>query len=208
MAVKSYQLVVRSGPTPGKVYPIMKNEVIIGRDPNADILINDAEVSRHHAAIKLMNEGYVIEDLGSTNGTVINGQRLTAPHILLVNEIVNLGEHISLVWQPQPIMDPDATVAMARMNFDQNSGIPPVQMPLKSSQPVSPPPYVPNIRPDQQRMQGTETGPRKKLPSWAIIAIIAIVVIACICVISLWVIDANNMWCDLFTFLPGCPLPQ
>jgi pSer/pThr/pTyr-binding forkhead associated (FHA) protein len=203
MAAKSFQLVVRSGPTPGKVYPVMKNEIVIGRDPNADILINDAEVSRHHASIKLVTEGYIIEDLGSTNGTVINGQRLTGPHILLNGEIINLGEHISLVWQPQPIMDPDATVAMARMGFDQNNNLPPVQTPRKTAVPIPQPPIAQNRLPEA----GDEISGRKKLPNWAIIAIIAVVAVACICVISLWVVDANNMWCSFFSFLPGCPTP-
>jgi pSer/pThr/pTyr-binding forkhead associated (FHA) protein len=76
MASQSYQLVVNSGPNIGKVYPLTQSEIVIGRDPTNDIVINDAEVSRKHARLMLQAGSYVLEDLGSTNGTYVGGQKL------------------------------------------------------------------------------------------------------------------------------------
>ncbi len=51
-----------------------KSSIILGRSPShSDVLINDAEMSRAHAAIRVSSGGYMIEDMGSTNGTMVNG---------------------------------------------------------------------------------------------------------------------------------------
>lgn len=213
MVMKNYQLVVRSGPTPGKIFPIMKTEVIIGRDPSAEILINDAEVSRHHAVIKLQAEGYVVEDLGSTNGTIVNGERLAGPHLLRAGEIISLGEHLSLVFEPQPILDPDATIVAARMNLQsapaasQPSAPPrmePAPIPAKPYVPVTPPADDYSF-PEEMLPDGTPAAPNKpKFPIWLIILLVSMVIITCICVSVLWVIDVNDQWCNFFPFLAGC----
>jgi len=97
MTTQSYRLVMRSGPTPDKVFVLTKENVSVGRSTSNDIAINDSEVSRNHARIYLQSGGYVIEDLNSTNGTYINGQRLIGPHLLRPGETINLGENISLI---------------------------------------------------------------------------------------------------------------
>ena len=71
MASQTFQLVVQKGPTPGKVYELIQEEISIGRDITNRIVINDAEVSRKHARLKFQSGAYVIEDLGSTNGTAV-----------------------------------------------------------------------------------------------------------------------------------------
>lgn len=76
MAPQTIQLVMRTGPTPGKAFPLSKSEIVIGRDATCDIVINDAEISRRHAKMTMQETGYVLEDLGSTNGTFVDGQRL------------------------------------------------------------------------------------------------------------------------------------
>ncbi len=96
MAGQSYQLIMRSGPTPGQAYPLQKQVISIGRDPGSDVVINDAEVSRQHSRLSLQAGGYVLEDLGSTNGTFVNGQRLMGPRVLRPGETVSIGEHILL----------------------------------------------------------------------------------------------------------------
>ena len=69
-------LAVLSGPDAAAVYRIEKPRVVIGRS-NADIQLNDTEVSRAHAAIEIRDTLYLLEDLGSTNGTIVDGDRIT-----------------------------------------------------------------------------------------------------------------------------------
>lgn len=203
MNVRLFQLVVRSGPIPGKIFPIMKTEVVIGRDPNADILVNDAEVSRNHAVIRFNADGYTIEDLGSTNGTVLNGDRLAGPHLLRQGDIISLGEHISLLFEPQPVVDPDATIVSGPLITPQKQtaslpGVPPL-----INRPISPP-TNPAISPEPFYEDLQEEKPRK-FPTWLILLLVGAILITCICIIAILAyIDSNFLWCDVMPFLPGC----
>ena len=111
MAPQSYMLIMRTGPIPGKSFDLTKNELYIGRDINNDIVINDSEISRKHARLILQAGGYVLEDLGSTNGSFVNGQRLMGPHVLRPGEMVMLGENVSLAFEAG--YDTDATMVAA-----------------------------------------------------------------------------------------------
>jgi pSer/pThr/pTyr-binding forkhead associated (FHA) protein len=70
-------LVLVAGEQPGRVFVLNRNTVIIGRLDSADVSIGDASVSTRHARIINGSRGFEIEDLGSTNGTVVAGQRIT-----------------------------------------------------------------------------------------------------------------------------------
>ena len=65
--------------------------IVVGRSPGADIVIGDDFVSAKHTRISPAGDGAVIEDLGSTNGTVLNGQRLTAPQQLRPGDAIDIG---------------------------------------------------------------------------------------------------------------------
>ena len=109
MASQTFQLVMRSGPNPGKTFVLDKSEITIGRESSNDIVINDAEISRKHARLLLQPGGYMLEDLGSTNGTFVDGQRLMGPHSLRAGELILFGENVSLTYESVQF-DPDATV--------------------------------------------------------------------------------------------------
>jgi hypothetical protein len=109
MASQTFQLVMRSGPNPGKIFELVQDELTIGRDIGNRIVINDPEVSRKHARLTMQSGGFVIEDLGSTNGTFVNSQRLIGPHMLQPGETVLLGEKISLEYEILGF-DPNATL--------------------------------------------------------------------------------------------------
>ncbi len=69
------------------------DSVTIGRSADNSIALNDAQASSRHAEIRPQGEGYVITDLGSSNGTFINSQRLTpnVPHVLQPNDFIRIG---------------------------------------------------------------------------------------------------------------------
>ncbi|GEE02852.1 putative ABC transporter, ATP-binding protein [Gordonia spumicola] len=62
----------------------------IGRTPDNDIVVNDVLASRHHARMSSSPQGLLLEDLGSVNGTFVNGQRVSA-HRLSENDVVTIG---------------------------------------------------------------------------------------------------------------------
>jgi len=109
MSTPKIHLIMQTGPNVGKSYELKQEKISLGRDVSNDIVINDPEISRRHAQLKFQSNGYTIEDLGSTNGTFIDGQKLIGPHILVNQETINLGENVSLVYQSTAI-DSESTV--------------------------------------------------------------------------------------------------
>jgi len=113
MASQSYQLVMRTGPAPGKVFALDKAEIYFGRDISNDIVINDAEVSRKHVRLILQGSQYILEDLGSTNGTFIDNQRVTGPQLLNAGQVIQMGENVTMILEALR-SDPEATMAMGK----------------------------------------------------------------------------------------------
>jgi len=69
-------LVVEKGPNAGSRYLIDQDLVRLGRDPEADILLDDVTVSRRHAEVRKASGGFAIHDDGSLNGTYLNRRRI------------------------------------------------------------------------------------------------------------------------------------
>lgn len=65
--------------------------ILVGRSPNADLRLEDPSVSRLHARIEMRDDGVYVEDLGSRNGTVVDGKPVTAPRRLAVDDEVTVG---------------------------------------------------------------------------------------------------------------------
>ncbi|MBU0703009.1 MAG: FHA domain-containing protein, partial [Chloroflexi bacterium] len=68
-----------------------KTSLIIGRNPQADIPLHKSIISWQHARLDRTPQGHTLTDLGSTNGTYVNGQRLTRPHQLRQGDVVQIG---------------------------------------------------------------------------------------------------------------------
>ncbi len=73
-------------------YSLEKMTTHIGRRPNNDIHIDNLAVSGEHAAIVKMGQDYYIEDVGSTNGTTVNGDEIQK-HLLQHGDVIELGKH-------------------------------------------------------------------------------------------------------------------
>jgi hypothetical protein len=71
-------LIANNGPLNGQQW-IIEGSLVIGRDVECDIVIPDRQVSRQHARITKGNNGVILEDLGSKNGTFLNNQVLSKP---------------------------------------------------------------------------------------------------------------------------------
>lgn len=75
----------------GRKFALSEGPNIVGRDPDADIYIAHASISRHHARISVRGRMAVIEDLQSRNGTFVGGRRIDSPVELRDGDIIGLG---------------------------------------------------------------------------------------------------------------------
>jgi hypothetical protein len=135
---EGFQLVMNQGPQPGQSFPLNQDVVTLGRDPSNTIVISDPQVSRQHARIARRGGPLVLEDLGSTNGTFVNGMRLMGAHSLSAGDVIGLGEAVTFTFYGSPV---DSTAAMT----DQpRAHQPPRQAPYAPPPaPPQPAPYVP-----------------------------------------------------------------
>jgi len=209
-----YRLVLKTGPNSGQTFPLETGDTIIGRDAAATFVVNDPEVSRRHARISMQGANYIIEDLGSTNGTMVSGQRLAGPYILRPGEIITLGEHTRVLFE---MVDPDATVASLRpMDVPAQPAAQPAfsQAADMNVQPVAQSPLTPPPQsfagqvPSQPRSMAARPK-KKKMSTLVVILIIIVAVLACGC-IAFAIFDALNLYCQVpgvMNFLiPGaCP---
>src|SRR5688572_11911881 len=72
-------LLFMAGPIAGRRYSLGDGEYVIGRQADCQIFVPDMRVSRQHARLKRDGDNWSLEDLGSNNGTFINGVRLSQP---------------------------------------------------------------------------------------------------------------------------------
>ncbi|HPU35877.1 MAG TPA: DUF3662 and FHA domain-containing protein [Bacillota bacterium] len=86
-------LEVDEGPEQGRIFPLKGVNILIGRREDCQIVFNDTSVSRRHARLELHRGRYTIQDLGSTNGTLVNGVRITSK-VLEPGDVLTFGTTI------------------------------------------------------------------------------------------------------------------
>ncbi len=182
MSSERQRLVMRSGPTPGKVYELTKDSITIGREASADIVIPDPEISRSHSRLTSKQGTYMLEDLGSTNGTFVNKQRITGQRMLSPGDEVTLGENVVFSFEGEGV---GATVAASV-----------AKMPVQAVPPPPPPTPAAGIAPEKK----SHTTRNLLIGCGCLVIVIVVVLVA-----VLYYIDTNNLYCAWFGM--GCPTP-
>jgi pSer/pThr/pTyr-binding forkhead associated (FHA) protein len=187
MASSSFQLIMRLGPTPGKIITLSSDEVSLGRDIVNEIIINDPELSRKHAKFVKVGGGYQLEDLGSTNGTYVNGQRLMGPHQLASGELIMFGENVGMVFE-RTSFDPDATL-VSEVESDATP-TPPGPMPA-----YTPPPSFASSRRVSITPSESIEPERRQFNPWLVAGVGCLVIALCVIVVGVILFDALNLYC-------------
>jgi Inner membrane component of T3SS, cytoplasmic domain len=85
------RLVITSGPKEGLEIELPSEQLAIGRSSESGLVIRDDYTSTHHARLLLWADGWVVQDLDSTNGTFLDGTRVTLPTLVPLNTPVTIG---------------------------------------------------------------------------------------------------------------------
>ncbi|HEV2930475.1 MAG TPA: FHA domain-containing protein [Propionibacteriaceae bacterium] len=87
-------LVITQGSQTGQSAALADGVIMIGRGADCQIILDDDYVSTRHARVVSGENGIYVEDMGSTNGSYVNGQRITAPTTITMSDTVRIGKTI------------------------------------------------------------------------------------------------------------------
>jgi hypothetical protein len=119
-------MLIVTGETISDQYQIAKDDLVIGREEDCDIVIPDRQVSRRHVRIYREEDAYFVEDLESRNGTWVNGEQLKGHRRLYDNDVIQLAATTRMQFlgsgatAPMPYAVP-ANLADGRLRLDRES---------------------------------------------------------------------------------------
>ena len=136
------RFIVVAGPDLGTAWAFREHELVIGRDEDCDLPLSDIAVSRRHARISLQGVAFVVEDLDSNNGTLLNGDRISAPTELVAGDELVIGERTLrfVALNEAPPTDARAPVVSGTEGeaaFEAEAGMSQIDLPAAEEEPVS-----------------------------------------------------------------------
>lgn len=118
----SCHLTVIRGPNAGRRYPLDTKGIVIGRQPDAGVYLESLAVSRHHAEIVCEDGLYFVQDIGSSNGTYVNGHRVAGRVPLTERDTIQIGPYeMGLVVEAPASPTEPAQVIRARVDVQPSN---------------------------------------------------------------------------------------
>lgn len=175
-------VVVERGPAPDTRYDITAVTSTIGRSPQNEIVINDPEMSRRHAQIVQQGDYFVVSDLGSTNGTFVNGQRCTGATSLRHGDRIEFGDTVSLLFYQTAVPYQTMPSPPVHLEEEDTADLPPVK----------PPPRPPVAAPyaQDQYLPADAEQPAGRSNRLVLGCVLALVLLTCCCGLMLVVLDS------------------
>jgi pSer/pThr/pTyr-binding forkhead associated (FHA) protein len=118
METKVPRLLFQGGPDKGREILLTGGSLSVGRQEDNDIVVADRLASRHHARLDREQGQYLVQDVGSRNGTYVNGQRITEAHVLRDGDEIQIGLEFKALY-----VDPEATGALVTDALVRGSGL-------------------------------------------------------------------------------------
>lgn len=129
-----------------QVYDFKQESIVIGREEGVDVLIDNPSVSRRHAEIRLGDDGWVVEDLGSSNGTFIRGVKIQGAQRLALGDEIGFGKF---------------SIVFGKSLGDGEQAAPPMASAVKQASPVAPQGTM-HIKPHEVRELLRESDRKKR----------------------------------------------
>lgn len=219
---KQHMLIVVEGPNQERAYPLQGMICTLGRASDNTIVVDSPRVSRHHAQIRLLPSGMVIEDMGSTNGTWVNQRRLRGIHELSSGDLISLADFISFRYMVESETRAEQFGARRGSSSTQvmDEDIPVPDAYAEERDDVTPEPeevsdevvFTPTYEPVMPEAAGPELGEppdvEERRPTWVYILIGVLVLLICACVafaVYLWFAPVE-FWERVFDLF-GLPMP-
>jgi len=192
----------------GAAFDLAARELKIGRAPGNDIVLNDSRISSEHAVIRPTGDGgYVIEDLDSTNGTLVNERRISAPERIKPGDTIQLGRvTLRVEGDPgftevdAPSAPPSAVATLLEEPMEGYKSAPP---PVKIAPSVPSPSFTP--APSIPPPPVVPAEPAKKSNTLLIVGIIvgALALVCCLVVVGIAVFGGGLTFLGLGSLAGG-----
>ncbi|MEZ5949165.1 MAG: FHA domain-containing protein [Planctomycetaceae bacterium] len=96
---------VVQGGRPGELHEIVAERLVLGRHPSCEVVLDNAVISRQHARLIRQSAGYVIEDLGSRNGTYVNGKAISGTQLIRDRDHIRICDYVLEYLEQLPLID-------------------------------------------------------------------------------------------------------
>lgn len=224
-----YWLTILQGPNKGMEIDLEEDEIIVGRHPDCLININDTEVSRKHFVLRKKENDYWIEDLNSTNGSIVNGRPIDAIYRLRNNSKINLGENVNLIFkmeEPQAVEEATQPIKIEEPQLEEfelepiavDAELEPIAVDVEKEplEEIAESEWVledleeeiePELEEKPQKPQKEEEGTeqKKKMNWWTMGCSVIFLILVVAAASFLIYIDNNFLWCNLFgDWIPVC----
>jgi predicted component of type VI protein secretion system len=188
------KLLIRSGVLAGNEKDLKSDLLRIGRDPANDLVVDHIEISRNHTKITRVNDIFMIEDLNSTNGTFLNGRRITKSERLKDGDLISLGENN--VFEFSSKKESAKTEKPSRPGKQDKKKERKSFFSKKNTEPELKNLVVENAPKEKKNISFQNFS---KFPTWAVILLVALSFIILFCIVPLIFIEVSNQWCNLFS---------
>ncbi len=183
------KIIFQAGVQSGKEIPLAE-EITIGRDPDNVVVLDDVQISRQHLRIFQKDNDLFIEDLRSTNGTMLNGKAVKKIQKLKNGDLVTLGENNVLEIQTSALPETKSEGQKNLFKFGKQKR----SNQKESAEPIEYfedlPEEVAEVKPRESKVS--------KYPTWVIVAMIVIGFIIIFCIVPIVIIESTDQWCNLF----------
>lgn len=144
----------------GDPIPLLKTELVVGRRPSCDICLDFTNVSGKHCMLRMANNVWHIRDLGSTNGTTLNGAQIMSEHTLMPDDELGIANHLfTLDYEPagpesviskQHVLDEEIVESRKRTSLMELAGLDTDEnKPRHRARPTKPPEKIERISADE-----------------------------------------------------------
>lgn len=193
-------LVVQSGRAVGQEFALDKDTVTIGRALDNDVILDDEQISRHHANIRRQGDQFVLTDLASANGTFVSRTRIAEPHVLRPGEMIQMGAMVlefrqSTTAAATVIGMPSEQTAIGRPSAAAPS---PRYTPAPPPQPayMAPPPQPAYVPPPIPAPAAKKKG--RGVGGWCGCLIVLLIIAACLVIL----VVLGYLFAVMFALLP------
>jgi len=188
----NFKLSFKAGKLAGREETFSVNEVTMGRNPAHPLSVNDAQVSRDHLRIFFKDGEFFLEDLGSTNGTYINGKQVRKPVPLKDGDLVSFGENNVFEFSTiKSAGEKGKTEEEEEPNIEEAAEV--LEVIEKEE------PYRAKVIEPKAESKGKAAAFFSSLPTWAVVLFVAVGFIILFCLIPFVIIEVTNQWCNLFS---------